>query len=293
MAPTPSNEDKFAQSIEFLQETIQKLYEKGETSNEIKRNMEERIDKIVSEVTMDLTQLPEGSHSGTYGIGVGMIKSTYDLFITHSKAWKAGNAAASAAQDKGTFLRSGSTTPRASAIAREPIVAGYYTESSTKPNHRTFHRFDTSTPSRPASRAGISDLDDSPSRNGRQPAKLPPQRLTPRSKNTDNYPRTPWDEWAEAEAAETKKWGEDLNRMNPDNFENMHYPPPPPDTYDKYANVPPTYYSPRPRHAHVQYMMPHNVMERPRYVSNAANFRTGRTPPDRPRRMMQPEYTRY
>lgn len=55
------------------------------------------------------------------------------------------------------------------------------------------------------------------------------------------------------------------------------YPPPPPDTYDKYANVPPTYYSPRPRHAHVQYMMPHNVMERPRYVSNAANFRTGRT----------------
>lgn len=30
---------------------------------------------------MDLTQLPEGSHSGTYGIGVGMIKSTYDLFI--------------------------------------------------------------------------------------------------------------------------------------------------------------------------------------------------------------------
>lgn len=45
MAPTPSNEVKFTKSIEFLQETIQRLYESGETSSEIKRNMEERIEK--------------------------------------------------------------------------------------------------------------------------------------------------------------------------------------------------------------------------------------------------------
>lgn len=70
-------------------------------------------------------------------------------------------------------------------------------------------------------------MDDSPSRYGRQPAKLPPQKFT-RSKPAGDTLRTPWDEWlvkysnrcifclltckkrAEAEALETKKWGEDL-----------------------------------------------------------------------------------
>ncbi|GJJ10683.1 hypothetical protein Clacol_004910 [Clathrus columnatus] len=179
MSPTPNNKVKFEKSIDFLQDTIQKMHQNGETSNEIKRNMDERIEKIISEVSVDICQLPEGSHSGTYGIGVGMIKSTYDLFISHSKAWKAATA-----------------------------VAGYYVETTGKPNRGTFHRFDN-TPSRPASpRVGISNKDDSPIRMGRLPARLPPRPNRP--KPAEPPPKTPWDEWAEAEAEETKKWGEDL-----------------------------------------------------------------------------------
>lgn len=49
---------------------------------------------------------------------------------------------------------------------------------------------------------------------------------------------------------------------------------PPPESYE-HNTVPPTYYSPRPRHP--QYVVNHNIMERPRYISNAANFRTGKT----------------